>query len=200
MPNSCLTNNECSSTPGEDTEVHIEISPYFPVRNYVVSQASNGRSWLGNGSWGNYGHNRSNGARSHAGCDIYTHEGESVYAVKSGTIISNETVTVSSQWGGAGVITIDHGDYIVRYGEVKNIVKTSGIVVQGEKIAEVSNTTYYLIQPMLHLEMYDKSASGSLSNMNSPKMVNGRPVKRRIDLINPTSFLENWVNNLRPAE
>lgn len=198
MSNSFLTNNECNSTTGEDTEVHIEISPYFPVRHFMISPVSNGRSWLGNGSWGDYGHSRSRGTRSHAGCDIYANDGEPVYAVKSGTIVTNETTSNSPGWGGAGAITIDHGDYVIRYGEVKNILKTSGTVVQGERIAEVGNTTFYPAQAMLHLEMYDKSASGSLTNINSTKMVNGRLIKRRVDSLNPTPYLEQWINNIRP--
>lgn len=188
------------SSLGEDTHSVVNLVPYFPVRNYVFSPVSHGRSWLGNGSWGDYGHNRSNGQRSHAGCDIYAQDGEPIYAVKSGVIISNETILKSPNWGNAGAITIDHGDYIIRYGEVKNITKTSGTVYQGEKIAEVSNTTIFPSQPMLHLEMYDKSATGSLTNRNSPKKVNGRLIMRRVDSIDPTQYLEQWVNNLRPEE
>lgn len=195
---SCLSNNECNSTPGDNTVVNVSITPYFPVRNTTPSPISQGHSWLGNGSWGDYGHNRSNGTRSHAGCDIYANENEPVYAVKSGTIISSETVSSSSGWGGAGAITIDHGDYIIRYGEVKNITQTSGTVTQGQRIAVVSNTTFYPAQAMLHLEMYDKSATGPLTNTNSPKMVNGRPIRRRIDSINPTPYLESWFTNLPP--
>ena len=197
LPN-CLSNNECNSTPGDNTIVNVNIAPYFPVRKTTPSPISHGHSWLANGSWGDYGHNRSNGKRSHAGCDIYTQVDEPVYAVKSGTIISSETVSNSPGWGGAGAITVDHGDYIIRYGEVKNITQLSGPVVQGQRLAIVSNTTFYPAQAMLHLEMYNKTATGPLTNPNSPKKVNGRPIRRRVDSINPTHYLESWINNLPP--
>jgi murein DD-endopeptidase MepM/ murein hydrolase activator NlpD len=199
MANTCLSNNECNSSPGESTQMVVQITPYFPVRHFQLSPQSNGRSWLGNGSWGDYGHNRPNN-RAHSGCDIYAQAGESVYAVKSGTIIAAEVQINSAGWGGASAIAIDHGDYIIRYCEIKNVSKTSGSVVQGEKIGEVSTTTFLPSQSMLHLEMYDKSATGSLTNAQSPKMVNSRPIKRRVDSINPTPYLEQWVNNIRPEE
>lgn len=195
--NTCFSGNECFSTPGTDTQVTINISPYFPLRNHKPSPQSGGRSWLGNGSWGDFGHNRSNGMRSHSGCDIYVHaEGEPVYAVKSGTIILVEQP--SSSWGGAGAITIDHGDFIARYGETRNFSQTSGSVFQGQQIADVSNTTYYPAQPMLHFEMYSKSANGPLTVPPPGKLINNRGTRRRADLIDPTSYLETWINNLPP--
>lgn len=94
MPNfEILTNNVTNSTLGDDTHIEVTIMPYFPVQKFDMSIAaygSTGRSWL-SPCWGEYGHSRNSGARSHAGCDIYAPEGEPVYAVKSGSIISVET-------------------------------------------------------------------------------------------------------------
>lgn len=190
-----LIGNELVSTPGMATEATVVISPCFPVSSHKSSPQSGGRSWLGNGSWGDFGHARSSGTRSHAGCDIYVNaEGEPVYAVKSGTILMVEQP--SDAWGGAGAITVDHGDYIVRYGEVNCFAQSAGQVFQGQKIAEVSNTTYYPSQPMLHFEMYAKSATGPLTVAAPGKLVNGRGTRRRDDLMDPTPFLETWVDNL----
>ena len=199
MTNEVLQNNDVNSTLGDETHVQVEIAPYFPTVAWTkpknVKDAK--KSWLPP-AWGDYGHSRSSGKRSHAGCDIYADEGTKVIAVLSGTIVENETIKSSAGWGGAGAITIDHGDFIIRYGEVKNIKKLSGQVVQGEHIADVDNTTFYPAQAMLHLEMYDKSATGSLTQPSSTKRVNGRPIMRRIDSIDPTPFLEKWVNNMPP--
>ena len=201
MTDNTLKNNETSSTQGEDTQVQVDIEPYFPTVAWTVPKNVGGakKSWLPP-AWGDYGHNRASGKRSHGGCDVYADEGTKVVAVKSGTIIAEETVKMSAGWGGAGAITIDHGDFIIRYGEVKNIKKTSGNVVQGEHIADVDNTTFYPKQAMLHLEMYDKTATGPLTQTSSKKKVNGRPIMRREDSIDPTPFLEKWLNNMPPKD
>ncbi len=51
---------------------------------------------------------------------------------------------------------------------------------------------------MLHLELYDKSASGPLSvgAATSARDSSGVPYHRRRDLIDPTPFLDQWKNNL----
>jgi murein DD-endopeptidase MepM/ murein hydrolase activator NlpD len=174
-----------------------EPLPYFPVRQFDLSQY--GKSWLEPSS-GGYGHNRTNqnGPRSHGGCDIYAPEGEAVYSIMDGKIISSETYATSQDgWGKTSVITIDHGDFIVRYAEVKNVSLTSGNVQAGQKIAEVKVTTYAPSRPMLHFEMYDKSETGSLSvGAGISKYLNGRPTKRRKDLMGPTPYLEKWVVNV----
>ena len=190
------------SLANSDTTTEPEL-PYFPVRNYTS------KSWE-QSLQGSYGWRRKttvNGVRvwgrAHAGSDIYTANGEPVRAIKDGTIIASETLNApQSGWGGAGVITVDHGDIIVRYGEVDNIVATSGIVTRGQQIAKVKCTTW-TNQPMLHLEIYTKAATGALSQ-NSGQTVTTRPngnifpTIRRNDGVDPTSYLDNWVNNLPP--
>ncbi len=183
----------------------VRQKPYFPVTKFDLSTAnygSTGRSWL-SPCWGEYGRNRPNN-RAHAGCDIYAREGEAVYAIKSGKVVDSETTpSATGGWGNSQAITVDHGDFIVRYGEVKNLTLTSGYVRQGQKIAEVTHTTWLPVRPMLHFEIFDKSETGNLSmpgEAAQSKQVNGRPTYRRRDLLDPTSSLEIWVNNLPPGD
>ncbi len=174
--------------------------PYFPVREYTS------KSWV-QSMQGSYGWRRKKGGqwgRAHAGCDIYTVNGEPVRAIKDGVIISSETLNApQAGWGGAGVITVDHGDIVVRYGEVDSIVATSGSVTRGQMIAKVKCTTWTK-QPMLHLEIYSKKASGSLTHVGSGQKITTRPngnlfpTERRVDGIDPTPLLNQWINNIPP--
>jgi hypothetical protein len=55
---------------------------------------------------------------------------------------------------------------------------------------------------MLHLELYDKSASGPLTITDaarSKRRSDGIPFMRRQDLIDPTSRLNQWQSQLPQA-
>ena len=205
--NACLSNRECQSTPGDDTEHIVTISPFFPVkqRKQIVNPATSAKceSWqFGGGVFGSQRkhHDKSGksvGLRAHAGCDIYVVDaGEPVYAVKSGEIMGCISHPASG-WGGTQWIAVDHGDFIARYCEISNLAKTSGKVHQGEFLGKVKTTTYATKQPMLHFEMYSKAAKGDFEvEFYGSLAVNGQPTGRRADLLNPTSYLEKWKDNL----
>jgi murein DD-endopeptidase MepM/ murein hydrolase activator NlpD len=136
-----------------------------------------------------FGSSRNDTTRKHAGCDLYAPTGTHVFAVSDGKI-----TYYGDFYGQTYEIEIDHGDYIIRYGEVqpprKNPYKddpppenncnglVSGIMVgsmvkQGQHIGYVGQLRLYnkktkkiepYYQSMLHLEMYKGNAKGSLSN------------------------------------
>lgn len=144
-----------------------------------------------------FGSNRP-GGRLHAGCDLLAPVGTKIYAMADGKIIDHREF-----YGQTWQITVDHGDLVIRYGEVKP--NTLGIapglhvgstVKQGQHIGYVGLVHFESggTAHMLHLEMYDKSAHGSLSNTNNP------PYMRRNDLINPTSYLIKASQNLPLGE
>jgi hypothetical protein len=64
-------------------------------------------------------------------------------------------------------------------------------------IAKVGNLLS-IVQSMLHLELYDKSAEGPLTvrTSNTARTAAGVPFWRRKDLIDPTPKLNVWKNNL----
>ena len=190
--------------------------PYFPVRNYQKN--GNVVSWHPSVQ-GTYGWRRNGGARAHAGSDIYTVEGENVHAVKDGTIITGESFqTPSAGWGEACVITVDHGDILVRYCEVSDVIRLSGRVNKGDVIAKVKRTRWVnrrtgavtRPRPMLHLEIYTKTETGALyrgvsesiqvpiyePGITSPRR--SAPTNRRRDAVNPGPYLDQWINNLPP--
>lgn len=142
-----------------------------------------------------FGASRNDGARAHAGCDLYFPAGTIIHAITSGTVIDDP------YWfyDGTYALEIDHGAFIARYGEVERqaLVRKGDHVNPGQPIAKVGNLLS-IINSMLHLELYDKSAQGPLTvtNSNTKRNANGIPYWRRKDLIDPTPKLNEWKNNL----
>lgn len=148
-----------------------------------------------------FGSNRSNGTRAHAGCDLYYPSGTAIHAVADGIVIAGPYSFYAQTYA----IEVDHGSFIVRYGEVQRSANVSSgmSVTKGQKIAKVGHLVGISVpSDMLHLEMYSKSASGALTvtnAANSKKRSDGIPFFRRSDLIDPTSYLNQWKNNLPTA-
>ncbi len=61
-----------------------------------------------------FGSSRNHGKRAHAGCDLYAPVGEKIFAVDDGVITKYRDF-----YGQTFALEIDHGTYIVRYGEVQ---------------------------------------------------------------------------------
>jgi murein DD-endopeptidase MepM/ murein hydrolase activator NlpD len=96
---------------------------------------------------------------------------------------------------------VDHGDFIARYGEVQHhaFVKTGDHVEAGQIIAKVGHLVGINVpSDMLHLELYDKSCHGALTQpaATSLKPTDGIPFLRRYDLVDPSSDLDSWSRNL----
>jgi len=130
----------------------------------------------------NFGANRDNGARLHAGCDLYASVGSEILAMKDGVVIRD----IYLFYLGTYALEVDHGDFIARYGEILRAapdVRKGKALKRGQVIAYVGKLTG-IENSMLHLEMYSGTANGfSLSN-------DTKPYKRRSDLLNPTPYLD----------
>ncbi len=144
-----------------------------------------------------FGSNRNGGKRAHAGCDLYFPAGTPIHAVADGIVTAGPYPFYAKTFA----IEVDHGAFLARYGEVQK----SGAVGEGTKvgrgqvIAKVGHLVGISVaSDMLHLELYDKSARGSLtvSGAGSKKRGDGVTFQRRQDLIDPTPFLNEWRDRL----
>lgn len=146
-----------------------------------------------------FGSRRSHGARAHAGCDLWFPVGTTIHAITSGTVRAEPRAF----YDGTDALEIDHGVFIACYGEIQKgsaMVHQGDHVTAGQPIARVGKLNSMSIS-MLHLELYDKSASGPLTvtNNQTKRTANGTPFMRRRDLMDPTAKLNEWKNNLAPA-
>lgn len=147
-----------------------------------------------------FGSNRANGARLHAGCDLYFPRGTWIHAVADGVIVRGPYAFYAQTFA----LEVDHGAFIARYGEIQEETpkRTGDSVQAGERIAKVGHLVGITVpSDMLHFELYDKSSSGPLTVADASKSAqrNGRPFMRRKDLIDPTSFLNEVQNRLPSA-
>jgi len=60
--------------------------------------------------------NRSNGARAHAGCDLYFENGTWIYAVADGIVTRGPYPFYCETFA----LEVDHGDFLARYGEISH--------------------------------------------------------------------------------
>ena len=145
--------------------------------------------------------NRSNGARAHAGCDLYFAKGTWIHAIGDGTVVRGPYPFYCQTFA----LEVDHGDFLARYGEIqaKTTVKQGDKVRAGQQIAKVGHLVGIQVpSDMLHLELYDKSASGPLTitdTSRSKKRSDGISFMRRKDLIDPTPRLNQWQEYLPQA-
>jgi murein DD-endopeptidase MepM/ murein hydrolase activator NlpD len=133
------------------------------------------------------------GARAHAGCDLYAPEGTSIHAVADGVV----TRAPYEFYAQTHALEVDHGGFLVRYGEVMkgNGLREGDRVEKGQPIAKVGHLVgLTLPSDMLHIEFYDKTAAGSLTQgkATSARHTNGWSFRRRRDLVDPTPFLNRW--------
>jgi len=136
-----------------------------------------------------FGWPRQGGKRKHAGCDLYAPVGTSIRAMDKGTVVQ-----VSSFYLGTDVIVIDHGGFILRYGELmpgSHLVKAGDPVSRGQVISKVGKLQG-INMSMLHIEAY--SSSGDVRK--NPLTVKGHaPYMRRSDLIDITPTLDSAILN-----
>jgi murein DD-endopeptidase MepM/ murein hydrolase activator NlpD len=136
-----------------------------------------------------FGSIRDNGTRKHAGCDLYAPIGTDILAVADGTVVRGPYEFA----GGTYAFEIDHGSYLLRYTEIdKNTpaeIRVGCSVKKGQVIGHVGRFVAKdgTIHHMLHFEMYSNMEKGPLTNKSNP------PFKRRKDLEDPTSFLDEAV-------
>ncbi|BAK76212.1 peptidase M23 [Pseudogulbenkiania sp. NH8B] len=161
----------------KDSDVVAKI--LFPI-------AGHNRKSYRAGMPGEFGHSRA--GRKHAGCDIYASAGTEIRAVADGVVVDKHRF----YWH-TDQITVDHGGFIVRYGEIdprSSELKVGEKVKRGQVIARVGQ----LIMPsgkkykqcMLHFELY----GSSISVAKKPLSNDTPPFKRRDDIVNPTATLD----------
>jgi murein DD-endopeptidase MepM/ murein hydrolase activator NlpD len=103
-------------------------------------------------------------------------------------------------------LEVDHGEFLARYGEIRKTttVKEGDKIHAGEQIAKVGDLIGIQVpSDMLHPELYDKTASGPLTITDanrSKKRSDGIPLMRRMDLVDPTSRLNQWQVRLPKAQ
>jgi len=140
-----------------------------------------------------FGSRRDDG-RIHAGCDLYVEDGAAVRAVADGVVLSH----LIEFYGDAKYISVDHGNFICRYGELQGYgerpislgwVKAGDIVGYVKKTLRANKTSYN--RPMLHLELYSKLATGKLTNRDN------KPTQRRADLVDPTLSLSDSLDRYK---
>ena len=157
-------------------------------------------------STASFGSSRS-GGRVHAGCDLYwTDDGGyaytsgyhglndnlPIYAVADGVIID-----YSSFYMGTNELVVDHGDFVIRYGEVDDGGLPGGLTVgstvqAGQVIGKMGDLDMSSGSwSMLHFEIYSGQRSGSLTNTSnwSYLHVPNANYQRRADLMDCRSFL-----------
>jgi murein DD-endopeptidase MepM/ murein hydrolase activator NlpD len=131
------------------------------------------------------------GGRKHAGCDLYAPVGTPIYAVEDGRI-----TIFRAFYLGTWAIVIEHGGFIVRYGECKNKLTTGlsvgSSVKKGQKIGEVGKLQGLNVS-MIHFEMFSGNATGPLTDGSR------KPFSRRADLMDPTPFLDQWSREPLPT-
>jgi len=143
-----------------------------------------------------FGASRSKGRRAHAGCDLYFPVGTTIHAITAGTVRAEPY----EFYEGTDALEIDHGTFVARYGEIQKgsaMVHKGDQVTPGQPIAKVGKLDS-IKDSMLHLELYDKSAQGALTQKIGPtkKTAKGVPFRRRVDLVDPTAKLNEWKNKL----
>jgi peptidoglycan hydrolase-like protein with peptidoglycan-binding domain len=145
-----------------------------------------------------FGANRSNGARAHAGCDLYFPQGTWIHAVADGQVVRGPYWFYAETYA----FEIDHGDRLIRYCEVQPgpPIRAGDRVAAGQRIARVGRLVGVSVpSDMLHVEVYDKTATGALTVRDahaSAKRADGVAFGRRRDLVDPTELLTQWSAQL----
>jgi len=144
-----------------------------------------------------FGSRRDDGARAHAGIDLYFPDFTPVLAMADGIV----TRGPYDFYLKTRAIEIDHGPVLARYGELAPepapLVKEGDRVRRGQKIGRVgiltraNGTRLGVPSMMLHLETYDKTETGKLTRADgtSARNEHGVPFKRRQDLMDPTALV-----------
>jgi hypothetical protein len=164
---------------------------------YPLNIHTNNRGLPINAHPGSFGHARK--YNFHEGIDLYGNEGDWVYAMKDGVVISNERFTgpsVGHDWHLSQAVTIKSDTEYFVYGELKSDLKIGEFVKMGTKIGElVPVLPKEKIRPdipehsnvMLHLEKW---------NFKYDPVVGWKPWKTRYDR---PEWLEDPTNDLIEA-
>lgn len=134
-----------------------------------------------------FGASRDGGTRAHAGVDLIAPGGTTVYAMESGKVINYYYF-----YSGTYALEVRHADgTIARYGEIQKLssIAVGQNVTRGQAIATVK--TLQSGSSMLHLEVYQGTATGGLTNSSNTvyDFVPNRKYQRRRDLQDPMGVI-----------
>jgi len=140
----------------------------------------------------------------HEGVDLYGKEGDYVYAIKTGRVVSNRRFTGDDTcpwWNPTDAVTLQDEDGFFVYGEIKSNLKIGDMVAKGAKIGEmIPVLPPHKHRPdipehsvtMLHLERYNTKYNVDMGWASWDKREN-RPVY----LEDPTPFLIKSLTDRR---
>lgn len=138
-----------------------------------------------------FGASRDGGWRNHAAADLLEYPGAPVHAIAAGQIIEYDYFYESTS-----AIVIDHGEFVIRYGEIDYFwdasLRVGSNVETGQKIAGVGQL--WSGGSMLHIEQYGGTLTGPLTDPYN------YPFQRRDDLMDVTPLLLSLENSLLSAE
>jgi len=154
------------------------------------------------------------GGRTHAGCDLYwTDDGGKhyranyhrfndntpIYAIADGTITAHY-----SFYMGSYALVVDHGEFVVRYGEVSDGLPdglaVGSAVTQGQQIAVMGDLRMSSGPwSMLHFELYSGDRTGPLTARNNTAYLHvpAANYMRRADLMDCRPFLREIIPSQR---
>lgn len=97
-----------------------------------------------------FGAARNPPGRQHAGVDLYPEKGAGapVYAMLDGIVLKVATFYTRRNGERTFGVLVDHGSFVINYGEIRPVRKAGEKVCQGDLLGNVSGTA------QLHLEMY----------------------------------------------
>ncbi|MFO0611511.1 MAG: peptidoglycan DD-metalloendopeptidase family protein [Polyangiaceae bacterium] len=131
-----------------------------------------------------FGASRDHGNRLHAGCDLLGPRGTTIYAIADGVLVQPEY----GFYLGTNAVELQHGTFLVRYGEILPGSYIGGQRVhRGQPIAKIGRLSTG--SSMLHFEMYS-------NGNNHSTLTGGGAYHRRSDLINPSPYLDEWIDHL----
>ena len=123
--------------------------------------------------------------RYHAGIDFVAEPGREVIAMTDGVVIRISY----NFYAGTDAVEVKHSDGTIgRYCEIKVSVKQNDKVKKGDVLGKIVRNTSKERTHMLHLEVYDGTGEGFLTQNNSQNYKNV-PIKnyqRRCDLVDST--------------
>ncbi len=154
-------------------------SAFIPVEGKFFPLAIKPTANFTKGSSRGFGDAREGGKRRHAGIDLIAPPGTPIRAIADGKIIR-----FGSFWGGTYMLLVDHGDFVINYGENSGMapgLSVGSTVKAGQIIARVGRLNTG--SSMLHFEMY---TPGTTDNAH---WYSTRPS----NLMDPTDFINNLM-------
>lgn len=133
----------------------------------------------------------------HEGVDLYCNDGDEVYSMFEGKIISIIKFTGehagSKWWNNTWSVLVEHKDFVINYGEIiPNESLCEGMEINEGfclgKVTTVLKEDKGRPRNMLHLEMYE---SGTTKHLNSWDLNMEKPQ----NLLDPTPLLLKYLNS-----